>query len=92
MLICFHGTTKENAEKILAGGFNIGTWFALHLEDALKFGGDYVFQVEFDKGRFSNDVEWQFHLRERVPPEQIRRLDQYSRLTVMSMSNNPLST
>ncbi len=79
MQICFHGTTKKNAEKILSSGFNIGTWFALHLEDALEFGGEYVFQVEFAEDRFSNDVDWQFHLRKRISPERIRRLDQYFR-------------
>lgn len=89
MRICFHGTTKENAEKILGGGFNIGTYFALHLEDALEFGGDYVFRVEFDEGRFNGPVDWQFHLRERVPPERIRRLERYSREIINSPDQPP---
>ena len=83
MRIYFHGTSKENAEKILVGGFDIGTWFAFHLEDALEFGGDYVFRVEgFDEDSFSDDVDWQFHVLERVPPDRILRLDRYSRTAI----------
>ena len=74
--ICFHGTTEENAEKILAEGFNVGTYFALHLEDAIEFGGESVFFVEFDEGKFNGPVDWQFHLRERVPPTKIKKLVQ----------------
>ncbi len=78
MLICFHGTTSENAKKILTEGFNIGTYFAAHLEDAIAFGGESVFFVKFDEHRFNGPDDWQFHLRERVPPDQIWKLVRYS--------------
>lgn len=61
----YHGTTKQNAEKILKTGFKKNTWFALHLEDALEFGGEYVFRVRFD-----NEVSqyyWQFKIIEKIP-------------------------
>jgi hypothetical protein len=77
MQIYFHGTTKENAAKILIEGFNIGTYFATHLETALKFGGENIFFVEFDKERFNGPVGWQFHIRERVPPAKIKKLVRY---------------
>lgn len=73
--ICFHGTTKENADKILTEGFNVGTYFAKHLEDALEFGGEYVFFVKFEGNGFSG---WQFHLRNHLLPDKIWRLIQYS--------------
>ena len=47
MRIMFHGTTAKNAAKILKDGFAIGTFFAKHLENALHFGGDYIFEVYF---------------------------------------------
>ena len=81
--ICFHGTDWIAAETILAQGFKCGTYFALHLEDALTFGGPYVFQANFDEGRFNN-VEnaegewWQFWIAENLGPEKIRRLDHYA--------------
>ena len=79
--ICFHGTSKENAEKILVEGFNVGTFFADHLEDALAFGGEYVFFVRFEESGFNIDsvIEWQFHLRDRVLPDKIWKLIRYSK-------------
>ena len=43
--IWYHGTNKENSELILKNGFKKGTYFANHLEDAIGFGGKYVFEV-----------------------------------------------
>ena len=81
MRICFHGTNEKNANKILVEGFQVGTYFAAHLQDALQFGGDHVFFVRFEEGKFS-DYEpqdaWQFHIAERVPPEMIWKLIRYS--------------
>ena len=60
----YHGTTKENAKKIMDIGFKKNTWFALHLEDALEFGGEYVFRVLF------TDIVsqlWQFKANEKIP-------------------------
>lgn len=76
--ICFHGTTKENADKILIEGFNVGTYFANHLEDALAFGGEYVFFVKFKESGFDGPGDWQFHLRNHLLPDKIWKLIQYS--------------
>ena len=62
----------------MSEGFNIGTYFADHLEDAIAFGGPYVFFVEFDDEKFNGPVDWQFHLRGRVLPDKIKRLVQYT--------------
>lgn len=48
MKIWFHGTNKANAESILKEGFRPDTWFAAHLEDALAFGGNHVFEVALE--------------------------------------------
>lgn len=69
--ICYHGTTEENARCVLQEGFHADTWFARHLEDALEFGGEYVFSVEFDVELIPDD--WQFHVLSRVPVEKIQR-------------------
>ncbi len=78
MRICFHGTNKDAAEKILTEGFNVGTYFARHLEDALEFGGDSVFCVDFPKDEFDLPDDWQFHVDKKIPPNQIKRLTEYS--------------
>lgn len=69
MKICYHGTdTEEKAKSILATGFNPDTWFAENLQDALGFGGPYIFEVAFD---FDKAPNWQFHVLERVPVNRI---------------------
>jgi hypothetical protein len=45
MKIWFHGTGRNASQKISETGFNEGSWFAEHLEDAIEFGGPYVFEV-----------------------------------------------
>lgn len=80
MLYCFHGTNEENAKLILETGFNPGTYFAHHLEDALAFGGKYVFRVEFNESKFSNcdDCDrWQFWIINAVAPNKIKSLTRY---------------
>ncbi len=77
----YHGTTKENAEKIMRMGFKKGTWFALHLEDALEFGGEYVFRVGF------NDIVsryyWQFEIIEKIPiSKRVISLKKYDAKTI----------
>lgn len=78
-MICFHGTNEINAGKIMDEGFLVGTYFATHLEDALKFGGEYIFFVRFDERRFNNIEEnsWQFHIVEQVAPNMIWQLVRY---------------
>ena len=73
--ICYHGTDEETAPKISREGFNPGTYFAEHLEDAIAFGGGYVFEVCFPQDTTSVS-EWQFTTNERVPPDRIVRLRQ----------------
>ena len=43
--IWYHGTSQENVCSILAHGFREGTWFARHIEQALKSGGSEIFGV-----------------------------------------------
>ena len=56
MRICYHGTNEANARNILKRGFLPGTYFASHLEDAIWYGGDHVFEVAFHKA----PDKWQF--------------------------------
>ena len=72
----FHGTTEKNAKKIQKEGFKKNTWFALHLEDALEFGGEYVFMVGF-----YDEVSlyyWQFKTKDKIPPSRIKSLKKYT--------------
>lgn len=72
-MICYHGTSKENARSILKQGFRPETWFAHHLEDAIGLGGQHVFAVKFDPDRFNNTESdtWQFFLNEWVKLDKI---------------------
>ena len=70
MITAYHGTSPENARKILSCGyFYAGTYFAFRKQDAVKFGGPVVFKAEFDPIGFNNTNlddpinDWQFHLR-----------------------------
>jgi hypothetical protein len=45
-VIWYHGTKLENVETIKRDGFKEGTYFARHMEDAVGFGGPFVFTVE----------------------------------------------
>jgi len=57
----YHGTSKETAREILKSCiFKKGTWFGLEKEDALKCGGEYLFEAQFDKSKFNNEDSWQF--------------------------------
>ena len=47
-MICYHGTNEAAADAIREEGFQADTWFATHLEDALRFGGSYIFEVDFE--------------------------------------------
>ena len=69
MRIMFHGTTAENAAKILKDGFAIGTFFARHLENSLHFGGDYIFEVYFAE---SPTEYWEYVTDSIIPPSNIR--------------------
>jgi len=69
----YHGTNKENALKISKNGFKVGTHFASHLEDALEFGGSWIFVVKWDHKPFN----WQFLNKRIIKPNKIHRLTQY---------------
>ena len=73
-IICYHGTTPENAESILKEGFRAGSYFAYRVEDSLAYGGPYLFAVAFsaDPAMWHGEENgFQFHLREAMGPEEI---------------------
>lgn len=74
--IYYHGTnTKKKANSILKNGFNPGTYFADHLEDALYYGGKYVFAVaidfKFKRGRRPKMFSWQVVSANHISPDKI---------------------
>ena len=71
--IAFHGTNKKGALAILKSGFAPYIHFAQHLENALEFGGSWVFMVYFKE--VPNN--WQFLNKRRIPISRIKRLTQY---------------
>ncbi len=74
----WHGTNnKKNVERILNKGFKPDTWFAFHLEDAIKFGGKYVFEVKLDVHKPNPAYDWQILFAETIPPENIISAMQY---------------
>ena len=68
-MICYHGTNKAAANNTQKEGFWADTWFATRVEDALKFGGPYIFEVDFADDPVLK--EWQFHHLEPIPPNRI---------------------
>lgn len=70
----YHGTNKENALKIIKGGFLPNTHFAHQLSESLEFGGSWVFRIKWK----DKPPNWQFLNKEHMSPEQIDRLTQYS--------------
>jgi hypothetical protein len=75
--ICYHGTKKENVFNIIQYGFNKNTWFAKHLEDALAFGGNYVFGVILPDEAFIRKGQWQVMINNPVSPDKIVSLKKY---------------
>jgi len=73
----YHGTSPSNAALIRIYGFRKGTWFALKREDALAYGGPYVFEVELDESKWDQDENdptkkaWQVHANTDIPPSVI---------------------
>ena len=70
--IFYHGTTKANAEIIKKEGFKRGTFFAPHLEEAVGFGGPYVFEVSIKLD--CKHTYWEYVSAKRIPVRQIIRL------------------
>jgi len=78
-IICYHGTNWRSARQILRDGFSPGTYFALHLEDAVGYGGPYVFEVDFPASVERPGWQgWQFTTREAIPSEHIVSCKLYS--------------
>ena len=80
--IVYHGTNLVNARKILKEGFKKDTYFACHLEDAVGYGGLYVFEVSYPVFLIPKNC-WQFLNGEGIPPEFIVRLTKYNRSKVI---------
>jgi hypothetical protein len=81
--IWFHGTTEFNAKLILEDGFNVDTYFARALEDALAFGGLWVFQVVLAV----DSDNWQIKMGERVPSDNIVCLTKYEEKVVVNFDD-----
>jgi len=78
LIICWHGTTEANANRILRRGFKEGTFFAMHVEDAFTFGGNHVFGVAFPHDELAGPTRseiWQFVANDHIPPHQIVSLE-----------------
>lgn len=77
LFICYHGTNKENMESIRENGFNPWTYFGKHLEEAVWYGGEYIFEVLFSEDDhhlpdfWKDPDKWQFICHERVLPDKI---------------------
>lgn len=59
-------------------GFDKWTYFAAHLEDALAFGGPFVFAVWFP----DEPTHWQFRIRRRISPKRIKSLTVFMSMTL----------
>src|SRR5882757_6624388 len=77
MRIWFHGTERDAAQKISEFGFSAGSWFAEHLEDAIEFGGPYVFEVALAQKPVV-DGNWQMKIADPVEARSIVRLTHHS--------------
>ncbi len=76
-VLAYHGTDAKGAKSILRSGFRANTYFALHLEDAIGFGGLHVFAVPFLQSKIlsrSGDPEdaWQFTIKKSIPPSRVQ--------------------
>ena len=81
----YHGTSKENADKILESGyFEQWTYFADNLADAIGYGGNYVFAVWFepDEKNFTHS-DWQFRCKENKSVKDIGYFTRYEREVLM---------
>ncbi len=76
-IIVYHGTKVVEARKILKEGFKEGTYFAKHLEDAIGYGGNYVFEVAYLYSMTSK-LPIIFRCQQNVPSEFIVQLTRYN--------------
>jgi len=66
-MIAYHGTCAENVQSILDNGFQPESWFARWIDDAIAYGGPFVFAVYFsDDPAMWHGEPWpdnfQFHI------------------------------
>lgn len=92
--IVYHGTDEATAKKILKTGFKPGTFFAIHLEDSLGFGGNYIFEVAVRSASLPKPdkrlgTDWEFISTDRVPPSQIVEVKHYPKAKTI-MENKAL--
>ena len=80
-VIRYHGTSKDNADHIIVGGFIEDTWFAESLQDAIGYGGPHIFEVAFEEEEVSE--KWQFTIPEIIPPEKIITYSLFSRKVIL---------
>ena len=45
-IVVFHGTHHTNISSIMKEGLRKGSFVAWHMEDALKFGGEFILRFE----------------------------------------------
>jgi hypothetical protein len=74
MRIWYHGTTEENAAAIMKTGFRENTYFASGLQDAISYGGHYVFEAAIN---FGEKEPWQIKTANEIPPDWIISLRRY---------------
>jgi len=69
----WHGTNRKNASAILKSGyFQKDTWFANHMEDAISFGGQYVFTIVLEMEKHNR---WQVCLSRPLSIDNMLSLD-----------------
>lgn len=78
MVILFHGTSEANSKEIFLSGFKEGTYFAKHLEDAIEYGGPYVFWVFFEH-LDQKKLGWEYIIDTPVQPDKIVKMIVYSK-------------
>lgn len=71
--VWFHGTNKHNSVLIRKNGFRTGTWFARHMEDAIEFGGPYVFYVNVTFPGYK-PYKWQVCSSNKIPAKSIKKV------------------
>lgn len=77
--IWYHGTNQKNAKSILKNGFNKHTFFARHLEDALGYGGNYIFEIALKL----EHKYWEYVSREIIKKDKIVSLQKHEDRTIM---------
>ncbi len=97
LMIWYYGTTKENAESILAEGFRAGTYLGEGIGDVLEFGGEYIFEVAIPASWWSKDgclqwseAGWQMTITDPMPPTAI--VAHYRLERTMLLENEKLRT